>query len=86
MTASVELTEAARRLGYQAAFAPTGQTGLFSFRVRATDTGGCIGEAPYTITILSANIGIPTLGSWMLMLLVALIGVAGAFSVNRFMT
>lgn len=64
----------------------TAQTGLFSFRVRATDTAGCVGEAPYTITVLAANVGIPTLGSWMLMLLVALIGVAGAFSVNRFMT
>lgn len=29
MTASMELTLAARRLGYRAAFAPTGQTGLF---------------------------------------------------------
>jgi len=29
MTASMELTMAARRLGYRAAFAPTGQTGLF---------------------------------------------------------
>lgn len=29
MTASVELTQAARRMGFQAAFAPTGQTGLF---------------------------------------------------------
>jgi uncharacterized NAD-dependent epimerase/dehydratase family protein len=29
MTASVELAEAARRMGYAAAFAPTGQTGLF---------------------------------------------------------
>jgi uncharacterized NAD-dependent epimerase/dehydratase family protein len=29
MTASMELTTAARRLGYRAAFAPTGQTGLF---------------------------------------------------------
>lgn len=29
MTASVELTRAAERLGYRAAFAPTGQTGLF---------------------------------------------------------
>jgi len=29
MTASMELTMAARRMGYRAAFAPTGQTGLF---------------------------------------------------------
>jgi uncharacterized NAD-dependent epimerase/dehydratase family protein len=29
MTASMELTVAARRMGYRAAFAPTGQTGLF---------------------------------------------------------
>ena len=29
MTASVELTHAARRMGFAAAFAPTGQTGLF---------------------------------------------------------
>jgi uncharacterized NAD-dependent epimerase/dehydratase family protein len=29
MTASLELTRAAERLGYRAAFAPTGQTGLF---------------------------------------------------------
>lgn len=61
------------------------QTGLFSFTIRATDAGGCTGAAPYTMTILPANApGIPTLGSTMLMVLVTLMGVAGAFVASRF--
>ncbi len=63
-----------------------GQTGLFTFRVRATDTEGCFGEAPYTIAISAGAAAIPTLGTWMLIILVSFLGLAGAFVLSRFTT
>lgn len=38
------------------------QTGLFNFTIQATDSQGCIGARPYTLTILAAAAAIPTLG------------------------
>lgn len=61
------------------------QAGLFSFTIRATDAGGCIGATAYTVTIIAAVIpGIPTLDPLTLTLLSVLLAAVGAFAVSRF--
>lgn len=61
------------------------QTGFFSFTVRATATGGCIGAAPYTLTVLAADAaGIPALDPRSLGLLAIVLAVAGMFAAARF--
>ena len=64
------------------------QTGLFNFTIRATDTGGCIGARPYTLTILplvaTGPSGAPTLDFAGLAILIALIAGAGLFAMKRF--
>lgn len=58
------------------------QPGLFSFTVRATDAGGCIGARPYTIAAGTSE-GIPALGSFGLAILGLLLAAVGFFAVNR---
>lgn len=60
------------------------QPGLFNFTIRATDTNGCIGERPYTMAILVAAPGVPTLDSLALAILAVLLALAGVFVANRF--
>jgi hypothetical protein len=63
------------------------QAGLFTFTIRATDTGGCPGAREYTVAIIAgATAGIPTLGPLALALMAVLLGVAGLFAVSRLMT
>ena len=62
----------------------TVQTGLFSFTVRATDSAGCVGSRPYTLTVLLGGAGIPSLDPRALALLAALLAVAGTFVARRF--
>jgi hypothetical protein len=59
------------------------QTGLFSFTIRATDSQGCIGARPYTVTILAAASAIPTLGLESLALLAGLLAVVGVLVMKR---
>ncbi|HYR28959.1 MAG TPA: ice-binding family protein [Thermoanaerobaculia bacterium] len=61
----------------------TVQTGIFSFTIRATATGGCIGAAPYTLTVLAAGAGIPALDPRSLGLLAVVLAMAGAFVAGR---
>lgn len=58
-------------------------SGLFNFTIRATDTNGCIGARPYTLTILAAAPGAPALGSFALAILAVLLAAAGMFVVKR---
>jgi len=62
------------------------QTGLFNFRVRATDAAGCVGEQPYTLTILAAGgvQGAPTLDFAGIAIFIALIAGAALFAMKRF--
>lgn len=55
------------------------QTGLFTFTIRATDQNGCVGSMPYTITILAAVAGVPTLDGWALAILGVLLAAVGVF-------
>ena len=57
------------------------QTGTFTFTVTATDQVGCSGSEAYTIEI--AHGAIPTLSQWALLLVAALIAMAGWFVVGR---
>ena len=61
-------------------------TGLSSFTVQATDSGGCTGARPYTVTILAAIVpsAIPTADPLMLLVMAALLGGLGVFFVRRF--
>jgi hypothetical protein len=61
------------------------QSGLFTFTIRATDAGGCIGARPYTLSILAAvtSAGAPTIDPFGLAILAVLLAVAGLFVVNR---
>lgn len=61
----------------------TAQTGLFSFTIRATDANGCIGAAPYTLTVLPAGAGIPALDPWSLGFLAVMLAMAGVFVARR---
>lgn len=58
------------------------QTGLFNFTIRATDAGGCIGQRPYTLTVLPVS-GV-TLDFAGLAILIALIAGAGLLAMKRF--
>jgi Ice-binding-like/Putative Ig domain len=62
--------------------------GLFSFTVHATDLFGCPAIGPYSILIgaisAAGTAGGPTLDSFGLAILLALLAVAGVFAVNRF--
>lgn len=61
--------------------------GLFSFTLQATDSGGCVGARPYTLSITAgAGPGIPTLDPLALAMLAVVLGVAGAFVAQRFTT
>ncbi|HEV7241548.1 MAG TPA: ice-binding family protein [Thermoanaerobaculia bacterium] len=61
------------------------QVGLFNFTIQATDSGGCVGARPYTLTIIAgAGPGIPTLDPRALAMLVLVLGAVGAFVVHRF--
>ncbi|MEO6325223.1 MAG: ice-binding family protein, partial [Thermoanaerobaculia bacterium] len=60
--------------------------GLFTFRIRATDAQGCIGERNYTITILPlapVNTVIPTLDPLALGIFAAFLAIAGMFVAKR---
>jgi hypothetical protein len=59
------------------------QTGLFSFTIRATDSQGCIGARPYTMTILTAAATIPTLGSMTLAFFAILLASAAMLVMKR---
>ena len=61
-------------------------TGLFNFTIQATDSLGCIGARPYTITIRAFEAGIPTLDSLALAMLAMVLAGAGVFVANRFTT
>ena len=62
------------------------QQGFFSFTIRATDSGGCIGARTYTLLILGpASAVIPTLDTLALTIFAVLLAAAGAFAANRFM-
>ncbi|HEY0143021.1 MAG TPA: ice-binding family protein [Thermoanaerobaculia bacterium] len=61
----------------------TTQTGIFNFTVRATDAGGCVGARPYTLTVLQAGAGIPSLDPWSLAMLTVMLAVAGVFVARR---
>jgi hypothetical protein len=62
----------------------TAQTGIFNFTVRATATGGCIGVAPFTLTVGAAGTGIPALDPLSLGILAVVLAVAGMFVAGRF--
>jgi hypothetical protein len=58
--------------------------GLFTFTIRATATGGCIGARPYTVTIIAgAGFGIPTLDSRALVILAVLLAACALFVARR---
>ena len=61
-------------------------SGCFTFRVRATDSKGCIGEQTYTVCILPAvtgGIGAPVLSEWGMMLLALFLAAAGILAIRR---
>ena len=58
-------------------------TGLFNFTIRATDSQGCIGARPYTVTILAAAAAIPALGLGALAFLAGLLAIAGVLVMKR---
>ncbi len=58
--------------------------GLFSFTVRATDAGGCIGASPYTLLIVAGTgSNIPTLDPLTLALLAVVLAALGALATHR---
>ena len=64
----------------------TAQTGLFSFTVQATDSAGCIGARPYTLTILEEIFGVvevPALGGPALGMLAFLLALAAVVALRR---
>jgi hypothetical protein len=63
------------------------QPGLFSFTIRATDSSGCIGARPYTVTILAGvSPNAPTLDSLALAILAMVLAALGVFCAQRFTT
>lgn len=63
------------------------QVGLFSFTIRATDAGGCIGARPYTLLIVAGTgTNIPTLDPLALAMLAVVLAVFGVIAVHRFTT
>lgn len=60
--------------------------GLFNFTIQATDSLGCIGARPYTLSILAAAPAIPALDPPALAILAVLLAAAGVFVANRFTT
>lgn len=64
----------------------TTQTGLFNFTVRATTTGGCFGERPYTLVIRAPAVvegNIPTLDGLTLAIFAMLLAAVGVFVASR---
>lgn len=64
----------------------TTQLGLFNFAVRATTTGGCFGERPYTLVIVAPVLvvgNIPTLDGMTLAIFAALLAAVGVFVASR---
>jgi len=59
------------------------QSGLFTFRVQATDSVGCIGSRSYTLAVAVAAAGGPTLGFAGLAILMVLLVGAGLFVMNK---
>jgi len=59
------------------------QGGLFNFTIRATDTNGCIGSQPYTLSVVGAGANIPTLDPRSLAILAVLLAAAAAFAIRR---
>jgi hypothetical protein len=61
--------------------------GLFNFTIRATDSGGCAGARPYTLTII-AGVGtsIPTLDSLALSIMAIAMAAVGLFVAQRLRT
>jgi hypothetical protein len=57
--------------------------GLFNFTIRATDTNGCIGQNPYTLTVLAAGANIPMLDPRSLSILAVVLAIAGAIAMRR---
>lgn len=57
-------------------------TGTFSFTITAIDANGCPGTRDYRLTILGAA-GIPTLGTWGLLVLMALTGLVAVRYLGR---
>lgn len=57
-------------------------TGTFSFTITAIDANGCPGTRDYRMTILGAA-GIPTLGTWGLLILMALTGLVAIRFLGR---
>jgi len=57
--------------------------GLFNFTIRATDANGCIGQAPYTLTVLAAGANIPMLDPRSLSILAVVLAIAGAIAMRR---
>jgi hypothetical protein len=63
------------------------QAGLFSFTIRASDSSGCTGARPYTLTIIAgAGPNIPTLDSLALTILAIVLAALGGFAAHRFTT
>jgi hypothetical protein len=58
-------------------------SGLFTFSITATDSRGCTGAVTFTMTVLRALSGIPTLSGWGLLVLATLTGLASAFLLKR---
>ncbi|MEO8134391.1 MAG: ice-binding family protein [Betaproteobacteria bacterium] len=65
----------------------SGQSGIFNFAIRATDTTGCIGQRSYTLNFIAALVvavrPIPTVGSMAMIILGLLLAVAGAVVLKR---
>jgi len=59
------------------------QGGLFNFTIRATDTNGCIGSQPYTLSVVGAGANIPTLDPRSLAILTVLLAAVAAFAIRR---
>jgi hypothetical protein len=63
------------------------QPGLFSFTIRATDSSGCTGARPYTLTIIAgAGPNIPTLDSLALAILAVVLAAIGGVAAHRLTT
>jgi hypothetical protein len=59
------------------------QSGLFNFTIRATDTNGCLGAQPYTLSVAVAATNIPALDPRSLAILAVLLAAAAAFAIKR---
>jgi len=62
------------------------QPGLFGFTIRATDSSGCTGARPYTLTIIAAVGTIPTLDALALAILAVVLAALGGFAARRLIT